>query len=452
MKNSQRYMEILNIALEAVFSNRFRSFLTALGIIFGVAAVIAMMSIGKGARQEILEQIKLVGVNNIVISAKNLDDLKQESEAEEEGKSSSNKFSPGLNLSDADIIGELIPAIKTVSPEAEYQTVVIQNGVRKKARLRGVVPNFFDLFNLKTQSGILFGENLYSNSSPVCVIGSGIKNKFFPKEDAIGKYIKCDYVWFKVIGVLENQASGDLNMEASIETDYNNDVFVPISTLNSRYKDRSKASKTGGGSFSSGNRRIMVLSSSSRGDNFGTHQLNRLVVQVKDSKDLSETAKLIIKTLKRRHNEVNDFEVKVPELLLKQEQKNKEIFNIVLGAIASISLIVGGIGIMNIMLASVMERIKEIGVRRSIGATRKDIILQFLLESIFISVAGGAIGIILGIVLSKAISHFADIKTITSFSAIFISFGVAVAVGVIFGYMPAKKAAEQDPVQSLRHD
>jgi putative ABC transport system permease protein len=201
----------------------------------------------------------------------------------------------------------------------------------------------------------------------------------------------------------------------------------------------------GGISFSS--------SSSSSGDeSSNNHQVDKITVQVKESSQLKATVQILDKMLKRRHSGVEDFQIKVPELLLKQEQRTKDIFNIVLGAIASISLIVGGIGIMNIMLASVMERIREIGVRRATGATKQDIVFQFLAEAILISISGGLIGIILGLAISKIIMKVTEILTIVSPMSIVISFGVSVAVGIIFGYMPAKRAAEQDPVESLRHD
>jgi len=182
------------------------------------------------------------------------------------------------------------------------------------------------------------------------------------------------------------------------------------------------------------------------------NQLSKIVVQVKESSQLESTTEAIEHILSRRHMGVDDFEIKIPELLLKQEQKTKDIFNIVLGAIAGISLIVGGIGIMNIMLASVMERIREIGVRRAIGATKKDIIFQFLAEAMLISITGGLIGILVGVIMANLITASTDIKTIVSFGSIMLSFGVATGVGIIFGWLPARKAADQDPVESLRHD
>lgn len=182
------------------------------------------------------------------------------------------------------------------------------------------------------------------------------------------------------------------------------------------------------------------------------NQLDKLVVQVDKTEDLSSTVEVLSRLVLRRHQGVKDFEITVPEMLLKQQQRTKDVFNIVLGAIASISLLVGGIGIMNIMFASVMERIKEIGTRLAIGAKKKDIVVQFLSEAVLISVTGGFIGVILGVVISVLISHFADIKTVVSGLSIVLAFGVSVAVGIIFGYSPAKRAAEKDPIESLRYE
>jgi putative ABC transport system permease protein len=197
---------------------------------------------------------------------------------------------------------------------------------------------------------------------------------------------------------------------------------------------------------------MMSFNSSGDGSEGLSNQIDKIVVQVKETEMISPTSEIIQRMLKRRHSGVDDFEIKVPELLLKQEQRTKDIFNIVLGAIASISLIVGGIGIMNIMLASVMERTKEIGIRMATGATRKDVVFQFLSEATFISVSGGIIGIFLGLALAKIIMEVADILTIVSVASIVISFGVSATVGIVFGYMPAKKAASQDPVTSLRYE
>jgi putative ABC transport system permease protein len=453
----ERYWEILQVAMEAVFANRSRSILTALGIIFGVAAVIAMMAIGNGARQEILDQMKLVGVNNIIISARLESDRPGSDDDEAEGQAVRRQFSPGLTMLDAESIQRIIPTVVAVSPEVIYETHVIKGGTRLPARLNGVTPEYFSVFSMQLQSGQMFGQQQLEEGSPVCIIGPAIKSRFFPLEDPIGKMIKCGNIWLRVIGVLENRQILDQSMENLGINDYSNDVYAPVQTVFLRFKDRSRISEStlrSGSSttFFSGGGVISFSSGSAATDEQNYHQLDRIVVQVDDSENLAATTKLLNEMLKRRHQGVEDFEITVPELLLKQEQRTKDIFNIVLGAIAGISLLVGGIGIMNIMLASVLERIREIGVRRSIGATRRDIILQFLSEATLISISGGLIGIALGVVMANLITQTTQILTIVSPMSIVVSFGVAAFLGIIFGYLPARKAAEQDPVTSLRHD
>jgi putative ABC transport system permease protein len=448
----ERYFQIISIALEAVFNNKFRSILTALGIIFGVAAVIAMMAIGNGARMEILEQIKLVGVNNIVILPVKETQKSQEESDEEEGKTLKKKYSPGLTLKDAENILKNLPTVEKVSPEVIYATLAVRNGKKFSVDLSGVTTAFFELFNQSLEKGRLFNEWQMERGDPVCIIGPEVAAKLFPKENPIGKRLKCGSVWLEVIGILEGVKINQKAEEMGI-SDYNRNVFTPLKTILLRYKDRSAVNQSsfgGGGQIRFSGRRVMIMDEV--GASIGGNQLDKIVVQVTETEHLASSAEVIRKILNRRHQGVEDFEIKIPELLLKQEQKTKDIFNIVLGAIAGISLIVGGIGIMNIMLASVMERIREIGVRRATGATKNDIVLQFLAEATFISITGGFIGILLGVIMAKIITTTSGILTIVSFPSILISFGVAASVGIVFGYLPARQASEKDPVDSLRHD
>jgi putative ABC transport system permease protein len=203
--------------------------------------------------------------------------------------------------------------------------------------------------------------------------------------------------------------------------------------------------------------RIIIITGDGGGDEdtgpaVNYHQLDRLVIQVGETESLTPTAEILSRLLERKHYGVVDYEIEIPELLLKQQQRTNDIFNYVLGAIAGISLLVGGIGIMNIMLASVLERIKEIGLRLAIGAQKTDIIQQFLFEAVMISISGGIIGVALGITLAVLVSSFANIPTVISFTSIILSFGVAATVGLIFGIAPARKAALQDPITSLRYE
>jgi putative ABC transport system permease protein len=451
----ERKLYILAIALEAVFANKFRSMLTALGIIFGVAAVIAMLAIGNGAQQEILDQMKLVGVNNIIIMPKSESKMEEAAKKEDKGKQATQKFSPGLSLKDAQSIKQIIPSVSKVSPEVLYESSIMGEGVSTYGKVTGVTPDFFDVFNLTLERGEMFNEEQLKFGKAVCILGAGLKGRLFPNTDPIGQFVKCGNIWLKVTGILDNRSvSSNLTENLGI-SDYNNQVFAPIQTILLRYRDRSVVTTAmirGGSSTVVFDDGMMTSSSGPESNDDGTNQIDKIVVQVKETELINQTSEVIKRMLTRRHAGVDDFEIKVPELLLKQEQRTKDIFNIVLGAIASISLIVGGIGIMNIMLASVMERTKEIGIRMATGATRRDVVFQFLSEATMISLSGGIIGIFLGLTLAKIITELTGILTIVSISSIVISFGVSASVGILFGYMPAKKAAMQDPVTSLRYE
>jgi putative ABC transport system permease protein len=285
------------------------------------------------------------------------------------------------------------------------------------------------------------------------VIGANIKNKFFSKENPIGKYIKFDKVWLKVVGVLDKN-DVDLTRFENIGVNVMNDnIYVPVKTMLMRFQNRALvASRIKGSSGMIFGPGFAMSFNAGQNSQSNYHQLDRIIVQVNESDELPASTDLMARLLLRRHEEVKDFEITVPELLLKQEQRTKDIFNIVLGAIASISLLVGGIGIMNIMFASVMERIKEIGTRLAIGAQKMDIVVQFLAEAVLISVIGGVLGVIIGIVSSWLITKFADIATIVTPISVVISFVVSASVGVIFGYSPAKRASERDPIESLRYE
>lgn len=455
----KRYIHDILIAVEAIVANRVKSILTALGIIFGVAAVISMLAIGNGAEQEILEQIKLVGVNNIVITPSTFSTNEGGGESNgESGQASSKKFSKGLTLLDVKAIEQVLPTIERITPVISFNYSALLDGKSKPVVLEGIENSYFDLFNMQLAAGERFNYLQTENGLPVCVIGNNIKDQFFRQDDPIGEYIKCGQIWLKIVGVVEKRdftasASDEMGISSS-----DNKIFIPVHTMLLRFKNRAllRADEIAKANQRSGGDGMMVIIGGAGPAEVAVdtdknlNQLDKIIVQVKETDQLNQSATVIKRMLLRRHSELYDFEVTIPELLLKQQQKTKNIFNVVLGAIAGISLIVGGIGIMNIMLASVMERIREIGVRQAIGAKQKDIIAQFLAESTLISLTGGIIGIILGIVLSRIITVVFDIKTVVSVFSILIAFGVSVMVGITFGYLPAKKASENDPVVSLR--
>ncbi|MEI7907543.1 MAG: ABC transporter permease, partial [Bacteroidota bacterium] len=384
-------------AFEAIKRNKLRSGLTSLGIVFGVASVISMLAIGRGAQQEILDQMKLLGTNNIIITPIIEQEEGKVDEDVNQKQNERKKFSPGLTLQDSKSIVETLPGVESVSPEIVLETIALRQGLKRSTKLVGVDSTFFMHSDYTLEKGSYFSQTHLDRSLPVAIIGYGIKTKFFTREDPIGKQIKCGKLWLTVIGVMSERNVSKQNIQHLGLRDYNFDIYAPVNTVLLRYKNRSLVTR----------RDIQNTAREGNTDNTSTeqkkavnyHQVDRMVVRIKNTEQIRSLAEIISRMLQRRHNGMIDFSVTVPEELLKQEQRTKEIFNIVLGAIASISLIVGGIGIMNIMLASVMERIKEIGIRRAIGATKRDIVMQFLMEATLLSISGGIIGIILGLAL-----------------------------------------------------
>jgi putative ABC transport system permease protein len=435
----QRILFNFYLALEGVFSNQLRAFLTALGIIFGVAAVITMLAIGTGAKQSILEQMKLIGTNNIVVTSiiPSPDDNDQGV-----GQEAKVPWSPGLTLEDLKAMLKTLPTVDKVSPEMEIKTTIIQSAKLEKAKAIGVTNAFFELNNLSLADGLFFHERHLEQGKPVCIIGKSIQKRFFSDENPIGQKIKCGNTWLKIIGVLERRNASKENLESLGIRDYNSDVYIPISTALLRFKNRALVTRSDikRGDWDEGD---------SKDENY--HQLDKVTLRVTDSDKILATRDLVGKILKRRHKIV-DYEIRVPEKELEAQQDSQETWNNVLAFIAGISLLVGGIGIMNIMLATVMERIKEIGVRRSLGAKQNDIVYQFLFEAIFISLIGGIIGVILGVSAAWFIDANYGIPTIVPLWAVMLSFVVAVSVGIIFGIFPAQKAARQDPIKALRTD
>ena len=435
------------LALEGVFANQLRAVLTALGIVFGVGAVIAMLAIGKGAKQSILEQMKLIGTNNIIVEAvipdSEVEDLAGAAEAGDANSKDTQPWSPGLSMEDLAAISETLPNIEKLSPEIELTTNLIAAGRLQKVKCIGVKNDFFELNNLQLSEGDLFHYSHFEQGLPVCIIGKSIQSKFFSEEEALGKKIKCGNTWLTIIGILEDRIASKESLKKLGIRDYNSDVYIPMETALIRFENRSMVSK---GDIKQNNW------DRDEAQNKNYHQLDKVVIRVDRTEYLQASADVVARVLKRRHHDVIDFEIQIPELLLQQQQKTQETFNLVLAVIAGISLLVGGIGIMNIMLASVLERIKEIGVRRSMGATQNDIVWQFLFESVFISLIGGFIGIFLGITAASMIASYAGIPTVISAWSIFLAFGVAASIGLVFGIIPAQRAALEDPIKALRTD
>ncbi|HEY3933921.1 MAG TPA: ABC transporter permease [Gemmatimonadales bacterium] len=442
-------------ALEAVAHNKLRAGLTSLGILFGVASVIAMLAIGRGAEQEILEQMRLLGSNNVIVTPV-VEQKEGQVKDDNNPKKDNKKFSPGLTYADAQAIASVIPDVDATSAEVVLNTTITREGSHRSGKLVGVDTSYFRLMALNVAQGEPFNAAQMQDGLPVAIIGHGVRTRFFTTEQPIGGRIKVGNNWLTVVGVLEDRkVSSETAARLGIR-DANMDIYIPVTTLLLRYRNRGMVTQA---DIEAASRVEFVAPSDQQAtdpekdaEKRNMNQLDRIIVRVNEARYVPSVADITQRMLERRHNAVVDFEVAVPELLLKQEQRTRTIFNVVLGAIASISLIVGGIGIMNIMLASVLERIREIGVRRAVGATQRDILAQFLTEAVLISVAGGIAGIVIGGALSVTIERFAGIKTIVSLISVVVAFGVSFAVGLGFGIVPAYRAALKDPVECLRYE
>ena len=403
-----------------------------------------MLAIGNGAQQQIIEQIEQVGAKNIIIRPKLIGNIESDDEV-------SKKYSPKLTMLDVEAIQKVLPGIEKITPFLSYETSAIANGKKKNCNLVGVSSEYFSIYNLKLDLGIEFSELHQKKSDAVCVIGANLAIKLFAGKNPIGKTLKTNRLQLKIIGIISPGSSIGESLQSIGMNNYNDEVFAPINTVLRRYKDRGRITEKILNA-SQGNNDEDESNSEQKTETEITDQIEKIVIAIDETDNMKQSVDLLYRLLLRRHHEVEDFEIIVPEQILQQKKQTNDIFNILLGVIAAISLLVGGIGIMNIMLASVLERIKEIGLRMAIGATKKDIKQQFVYESGLISLIGGLIGIFLGILLSYIAQWTTGTPTIISVWSVVISFFVSAFIGVIFGYMPAKKAADQDPVYSLRHN
>jgi putative ABC transport system permease protein len=426
-----------------------------------VASVIAMLAIGRGAKQEILAQMELLGSNNIVITPM-VEQKEGEAKEQEPGRKEVKRYTPGLTYHDAEAIQRMIPEVEVASSEIVMNTTITREGRSRTGKVVGIDTTYFRLTNQHLVEGDGFSPLHIERGRPVAIIGYGVRSRFFTTEEPIGRRIKVGDTWLTVVGVLQDRrVSAETSQRLGIR-DPNMDVYVPVLTMLRRYRDRAaltqldieEANKGGDEGFIviGPDERQDEETEEQRAERTNLNQLDRIIVRVSESNKVTAVAELLQRMMKRRHNDVVDFEISVPELLLQQEQRTRTIFNIVLGAIASISLIVGGIGIMNIMLASVLERTREIGVRRAIGATRRAIVRQFLVETTLITITGGFLGTIVGIVLSQLVAYFAGWSTIVTVTSVAVASIVSITIGIVFGLYPAMRAARLDPVSALHYE
>lgn len=432
------YDRVLQVSLGALREHRLRTMLTMLGVIFGVGAVIAMLSIGEGAKQEAMEQISILGINNIIVNAK--------PPTEERSSDLGQARSPGLSLEDTENIRLFHQMVSNVVPQRFEGLTSIYNGSQEAAvRVVATTPNFIYSSSIEVEDGRFLNEGDLDHFAQVCVLGAKAKRSLFAFEDPIGDQVRIGQENFTVVGVMADKYIARGKVEGFELKNFNEDVYIPLSTAQKKLERSFGGARSwGGGSHSNG--------SESDRQKYNIPELDQLTITVSDLQYVPAMTRLVESILSRRHFGVDDYEIVVPESLLRQSQKTQQIFNIVMGAIAGISLLVGGIGIMNIMLATVLERTREIGIRRAVGATRLDIMRQFLIEAVAICLVGCVVGIFLGVSLARGIAYYAEWPTVVSIYSIALAVGVSTSVGIIFGLYPARKAARLDVIDALRYE
>lgn len=407
-----KWMDLIRMSIrEGLFSHPMRTFLTTLGVLFGVAAVIAMLAINEGARQKAIEQIQQMGLHNIRVRSLDM--------TQEEIREARQKLSFGLSLDDLESI-KVLPTVQHAVPIRLVNAEISYEKRRPRGRILGTTPQYQHVTNFYPKEGRFLNNEDEKFFRRVCVLGVSIKRELFGLEQAIGKEIYLGSEMFTVIGIMQGKNIPEGVVKAVSSNDLNHDIYIPLHTAKKRFYNE-------------------MLE----------NELYEISIMVAKAEQIRLTAQLVGEIIQRRHHKVRDYEIIVPEELLQQSRQTQKIFDLVMVCIASISLIVGGIGIMNIMTATVTERFREIGIRRAIGASRRDILKQFLLESLSISILGGILGVFLGWFGALLLSHYTGWLTVVSATSIFLGFGVSTAVGLVFGIYPAWKAALLDPIQAL---
>ena len=410
-----RARDALAWSFENLAAHKLRSALTMLGMMFGVGAVIAMLSIGAGAEQEALQMIERLGLRNLVVRARTLEGSEL---AEARTKSM------GLSMRDIDAIREAVSDVEAVAARVAIEPwIVLAAGRKTDARVLGVSEDWAAVVAVTLAEGRFLDRQDRLQHAQVCVLGAAARRDLFGVQAALGRAVKVNDVWLAVVGVLSAESEGGSSFQGVSLGSTAREIYVPVSTALRKFERDPKDSP-----------------------------LEEVVVRLTNQNAARRTAVVLATLLDRLHNGVADYELVVPESLLRQSQKTQHLFNLVMGCIAGISLVVGGIGIMNIMLASVLEQTREIGVRRAVGARRRDIRFQFLAAAFTISVLGGALGVLLGAGIAQTVALLAGWPTVVTWSSIALATGVSGAVGVASGLYPAQHAAALDPVEALRYE
>ena len=412
------FLPDLRMGLENLRAHKLRSLLTMMGMICGVAAVVAMLSIGAGAQQEVMAFIEQLGVRNLIVEARESADWQSQQKIR--------KLSAGLTFQDFRVIQANVEGITASTARKRFTpTKLLPKPQGDAPIVYGVSPSYVAIANLHVASGRFFDDAETTAGAPIAVLGEGAAAALFGTDDPIGRHLKVNEQWFQVIGVAGPQLTVQTDVAGLPAQDRNNLIYVPLYSAIFRLEDGQSGLKD---------------------------EIDGIYLQLRSSDEIPASAALLRGLLNVAHREAGDFTIVSPAELLAEQRRTQRIFEMVMVAIASISLLVGGIGIMNIMLASVMERTREIGVRRAIGAKRRDVIRQFLIETTIISLAGGVMGVALGVGLSQLIGFLAGWSTIVTTWSIVLAFFVSVAIGLIFGLYPAVRAAGLDPVKALHYE
>jgi putative ABC transport system permease protein len=404
--------------IETMRAHKLRSLLTMLGMIFGVAAVVSMMSIGAGAQQQVLAFIEQLGVRNLIVEAKEA--------ASDDALQKIRRISVGLSERDLRVIESNVTGISRSSMRKRFvPQKLIPKPVREAPVVFGISPAYREIAALRVASGRFIDALDARTAAPVCVLGERARTALFGTRDPLGEHVKVNEQWFRVVGTIGAQVTMQGDLGGTPAQDQNNVIYVPVEAALLRLEDSTSRSKD---------------------------EIDAVYLQLESASGIVEASDVVRGILASTHHGADDFSLVVPAQLLAEQRRTQRIFGFVMVALASISLLVGGIGIMNIMLASVLERTREIGVRRAVGAKRTDIVRQFLVETVMIAVVGGAMGLVLGVLLSRLIAALAGWSTIVTLPSIVIAFTVSVGVGLIFGVYPAVRASRLDPVQALHYE
>ena len=421
--HQSRFARNIWLGIENLLLHKLRSFLTMLGVVFGVGSVVAMLAVGEGASKEALSQIQKLGSNNIIINS--IKSIEEESSSSQRSMMSMY----GLTYIDYQRISESFPNVQQVAPAKLIRKDSRVGSNTLELRIVGTTQQWFYLVPREILAGRVFEKKDVDDFSAVAVLTEYGARRLLATKNTIGQPIKIGGDSFQVIGIIKTESGQAGNIQIP---DQQVDAYIPLSTVRKYYGDLFFQRTAGS--------RSMELV-----------ELHQIIVQVDKTDNVETTATGIERMLQSFHKK-KDYIISVPLALLKEAEATKRRFNIVLGSIASISLLVGGIGIMNIMLASVTERTREIGIRRAIGAKRRQIIVQFLIETVVLSTLGGIVGLVMGIITPTIITFFSDMPTVITLQSILLPLFISVGIGIIFGLYPAINAARVDPIIALRHE